>query len=306
MSERNEYDVISDHELKKLLHPKEDSRFLLALLIAFPATILVIVLIFASMGKVLLILGVILASVWSVVQVMKAALIGGAVRVSLDNFPEIYEILLEVKRRLNYEKSVEIYVIEDGSVNALLYKFFQTKFIVLNSAMVAGMSLPQCRGQLVWIIGRFIGALKAKHLRFDLLSIVVNSVEQIKVFNLLILPYERATQYSGDQIGLALSNDLSGSIEAFDKLLIGKDLAKEVRLKGLLTQAHELQSSVFGWVSRILSSHPHMTDRYLNLIAFAKYKYPNEFQKYIEKHDNITLSELEAVLPKCFSINKLA
>jgi len=57
-----------------------------------------------------------------------------------------------------------------------------------------------------------------------------------------------------------LTNDLTNSIKAFDKLLIGKDLANDVRLKGLLTQAHELHSrdtlkkSSFprSWESRVL------------------------------------------------------
>lgn len=302
MSEEKIKDVISNEELKQLLHPKEKSRLLLALLVALPATVGAVILIFLSMGIALLIVGFLWVAVWFALQLIKATLIGGAVRVSPDNFPEIFEILVEVKARLNYNENIDIYITEGGSVNAFLYKFFQTKFILLNSAVVDGMPPKQCRGQLVWVIGRFVGALKAKHLRLSLLSIIVNSIEKIKVLNLFILPYERATQYSGDQIGMALCNDLVISIEAFDKLLIGKDLAKDVRLKGLLMQANELHFSFFGWLSKILSTHPHMTDRYLNLMAFARYKYPNEFQSYIEKFDNITVSEIGTLLPRYYPL----
>ena len=270
----------------------------MVLFVAFPATIGAVILIFAQIRIAPLVIGVILFIAWFALQLLKAALIGGSVRVSPNNFPEIYEILTEINTRLNYNKNVDIYIIQGGSVNAFLYKLFQIKFIILNSDVVDGMPPEQCREQLVWIIGRFVGALKAKHLRLGLLSIIINSLEKIQILNLLILPYERATQYSGDQIGMALSGDLPSSIKAFNKLLIGKDLAKDVRLKGLLEQANDLHFSFFGWLSKILSTHPHMTERYLNLIAFARYKYPNEFQKYIEQFDSVTASEIGTLLPK--------
>lgn len=173
---------------------------------------------------------------------------------------------------------------------------------MLNSDVIDGMPPDKCRAQLIWIIGRFVGALKAKHLRLQLLSIIVNSIEKIKIFNLLILPYERATQYSGDQIGIALCNDLQSSIEAFDKLIIGKDLAKDVQIKGLLEQAHDLNYSFFGWLSKMLSTHPHMTDRYLNLMAFSRFKYPSEFKNYIDQFDNVTASKIGTLLPRYYPI----
>lgn len=296
--------VISKHELKKLLHPTETSRFLIALLIAFPITISAVSLIFATFGLVLIGLSVIIFTVWFVLQISKASLIGSSVLVSPHNFPEIHEILVEVKARLEYKKNVDIYITENGNVNAFLYKFFQTKFILLNSEVVHSMPTSECREQLVWILGRFIGSLKAKHARFQLLSIIIKSIEKIKIFNLLILPYERATQYSGDQIGMALCSDLQSAIVAFDKLLVGNDIAKDVQIKGLLEQANQLHFSFFGRISKILSTHPHMTDRYLNLIAFARYMYPEEFQKYIAQFDNVTVSEMGSLLPKYYPLNK--
>nr|VFK24043.1 MAG: Peptidase family M48 [Candidatus Kentron sp. LFY] len=296
--------VISNEELKKLLHPNEKSRFLIALLATIPVIILSLVLIFFSTGIAILLIGGIAFLVWVALNLMKAELIGRSVKVSQYNFPEIYEVLVEVKTKLSYTKDVDVYIIEASSVNAILYKFFQTKFIVLNSDLVDAMPIDQCRGQLVWIIGRFIGALKARHLRLQLLSIIVNSVEKLIIFNLFLFPYNRATQYSGDQIGMALCKDIPGSIMSLNKILIGKDLAEDIRLKGLLEQASELHFSFFGWLSKILSPFPHMTDRYLNLVAFAQSRYPNEFQNYIEQFNDITISRLKELLPKYYSFQE--
>jgi Zn-dependent protease with chaperone function len=302
MYDKQQAAVISNEELKQLLHPKEKTRFLLALLITLPIAVGAVLLIFASAGMILFFILAIVFVVWFVLQVFKAALIGGSVKVSQDNFPEIYEILMDVKKRLNYNKSVDIYIVEGGSVNAFLYKFFQTKFIVLNSDIVSGMSPKKYESQLMWIIGRFVGSLKAKHMKLQLLSLIINSIEKIKIFNFFILPYERATQYSGDQIGLALCNDFPNSIEAFNKLLIGKDLAEDIQLRGILQQANELHYSFFGWFSKIISTHPHLTDRYLNLMAFARYKYPNEFQSFCEQFDNVIISEIGTLLPKYYPL----
>lgn len=289
---------ISDGELKKLLHPSEASRFVLALVFCIPAVFIAVSLVFASMGIFLIYFAILLFSVWFILQTIKANLTGSAVRVSEHNFPEVHDIVLEVKQILNYNKEVEVFIVEGGSVNAFLYRFFSTKFIMLNSDLVDGMNPDVYRAQLMWIIGRFIGALKAKLLRLQLLSLIVSSIQQIKIFNLFILPYERATQYSGDQIGFAITSDLPASMMAFDKLLIGKDLAKDVQLKGLLSQASTLNTSFFGWFSKKLSTHPHMTDRYLNLIEFSYRRYPEAFEAYVDQFDSVTVTEIGALLPK--------
>jgi Zn-dependent protease with chaperone function len=298
-----EQDFFTDVDLKRLLHPRENSRFLIALIVAVPAACLGIWAIYASMGVVLLVVGSIVLSVWIIHQLLEAILIGGSVRVSQDNFPEIYDVLLEVKKRLKYNKKIDIYIVEDGSVNAFLFSCFQTRFIVLNSAVVAGMPMEKCRNEWIWVIGRFVGALRVKHLRFDLLAAVVSGIEQLKVFNLLILPYQRAVQYSGDQIGVALCGDLNASFSAFNKLLVGKDIAGQVQFKGLVQQASQLKMSFFGWISKALSSHPHMTSRYLNLVAFARCHYPEKYGDFIGGFDSATAAYIGQFLPSTHPAN---
>ncbi len=292
--------VISDHELKKLLHPAETSRYILALIIAIPATIVIIYLVVLSKGIILVGLLGALLSVWIALQLMKASLMGSSVRVSADNFPGVHEVLVEVKHRLKYEKVVEIYITEGGSFNAFLYKFFRTKFILLNADIVSGLPIQTNRKELMWIVARFIGALKAKHMRLQILAVIVNSVQQLQIFNFLMLPYERATQYSGDQIGLAVCGELKSSIVALGKLMVGKDLGDRVRLKGMLQQARQIHHSLFAILAKLMSTHPHMTDRYLNMLGFARLRYPNEFARYAAQFDDVVLSEIDLMFPRYF------
>lgn len=295
-------DVFSPDDLQRLLHPNETSRFVLALVVAIPATLVAIGIVFVSAGIALLVVGVILLLAWCVLQILKSMLIGSAVRVSPDNFPDVHEIVVEARRRLDYPEDIDVYIVEGGSVNMILYKFFQTRFMVIHSDVIASMPPGLCKPQLLWMIGRFVGALKAKHMRLTFLSIIINSIEKIRIFNLLLLPYERATQYSGDQIGLALCNDLDEAVLAFNKMLVGKDVAHRIQLKGLLAQANELDASFFGWLSRIFSTHPHMISRYLNLLAFARYHSPQAFRAFVEKFDNVTVAEIGSLLPDTYPL----
>jgi hypothetical protein len=194
-------------DFKSLLHPSESSRFALALFVAVPAAAIALIFTFVSRGLPVALVLSIVVLVWFSLQIAKAELIANSVRVSNKNFPEIYRVLEEVKHVLDYNKKVDIYIIEEGTVNALLAKFFKTKFIILNSELVEDMLEKKKLVQMKWILARFVGALKAKHFKTNILRIIVSSIEKAKILNLFILPYERTTQYSGDQIGLAVCGD---------------------------------------------------------------------------------------------------
>ena len=289
---------IRKDELKALAHPTENSRFILALVASVPAAIVAVMLVFVSYGLLLVYVGLIIFSAWFGLSIMKARLMANSVQVSRKNFPEIHETTIEVKRILGYRDPIEIYIVEEGSVNAVLAKFFKTKFIILNSTLVSDMLDNGRIVQMRWVIARFVGALQAKHTRLSLLRILIDGIEKIKIFGLFILPYERATQYSGDQIGLAVCNDLDQALIAFDKLMVGNELADRVQFRGLVEQALDVRESFFALLARLLSPHPHMVSRYLNLLAFARWRYPGMFDDYMARFDSLTSGDIEALLPK--------
>jgi Zn-dependent protease with chaperone function len=151
--------------------------------------------------------------------------------------------------------------------------------------------------QMRWIIGRFIGALKAKKFRLDFLSLIIDSIEKIKIFNFFILPYERALQYTGDNIGLLICGDVEQAFIAFDKLLVGNILANRVNFEGILDQGRSIDGNFFAFLARIGSTHPPMVKRYLNLLSYARKHNPSQFRSYIEKHGDSTKLELGHFLP---------
>ncbi len=273
---------ITPAELETLLHPTESSRFDLALLVTFPVVSIGTLFILSTVAFVLVYVGLLIAVVWVGMQIAKASLTANAVKVSPASFPEVYDILEEVRYTLDYNKSVDIYIVEEGTVNAFLAKFFRTEFIVLNSELVEDMIQHESLLQMKWVIARFVGSLKVKHDKLTLFRVIIDSLEKLQIFNIFLLPYERAIQYSGDQIGLAVCGDLRQSMVAFQKFMVGNTLSRRVSLEGVLEQ--ERQMGFFAMVARLFSTHPHVVDRYVNLLRFAEQRYPDLHDSFVKKN----------------------
>jgi len=291
---------ITNEQFRKTTYPKENNRFSIAMVIGIPIAILGLIATLATFGLLLIYIGLIVFFVWFSLSIAKMNLIGNSVKVSKDNFPEINKIYHEIRSELSYEKDIQIYIVEEGSVNAFLANFFKTKFIVLNSELVKDMiGSDNNRIQMKWIIARFIGALKTKHFRITFLRLIFEYVEKIKIFNFIILPYERATQYTGDNIGMLVTKNVEQSIVAFNKLLVGNDLSAKINFNGIINQGIEVDNnSFFSFLARAFSSHPHLVNRYINLLAYAKKEFPEQFYSYIKNFDNTTQGNLYKQMPK--------
>ncbi|QCN96966.1 M48 family peptidase (plasmid) [Azospirillum argentinense] len=233
----------------------------------------------------LIYIGFLVAVIWFCLELMRAVLIGNSVRVGSGNFPEIEAILEDVKKKVKYSKDIEIYIVEGGSVNMFLYRFFRTKFIVINSAFVESCESSKNYKDIEWSIARFVGYMKVKRDHyFPILDELMSTIKNIPLFNLFILPYERCIVYSGDQIGLAVCGSLESSIVGLEKLLIGKTLYAKVTNDTFINQANRLNGSVFAKIARFFSEFPFLTDRYLNLMAFSREFRRDQYLEFVRSN----------------------
>lgn len=260
-------------DIKPCIHPSERSRYWLAIAVVVP---IILVYVTLTRGVGLLIVPIILLNSWIVVRLFRAHLLGSCVRVSPDNFPEIAEMLKDICAKLEYPKKIETYVYQEGEVNAFLVRRFRTRIILLPHGLVEGMLDLENRPQLLWILSRSVGHLKAKHLRLNWLNILIESLEKLMILNIFLYPWERATQYSGDRIGLAVCTDLHAALRAMNRLMVGNELSGRATLLGALQQRQRLSGSVFAWLAECLSTHPHLTKRIASLIEWGK-TYDSEF-----------------------------
>jgi len=283
--------------VQSLLHPDERSSFVLAMVFCGPTLIVASIITLASFGVILIYVGLVVTAAWFSLRIARAHFIGHNVKVSDINFPEIYQMLQSIKQRLDFYEKVDIYIIEEGSVDARFARFFRTKFIVLHSGMAENLHTKEGRKQLEFVIARFVGDLKAKRVRLDLFRILFNGMRKLIVFNLFLLPYERAVVYSGDQIGLAVCQDLPNTLRALNRMMVGNRLFGDVNPSAVLSQAQEV-SGPFGYIAQLLSAHPHMVNRYLNLLAFARSRYPSLYEAYVSEQDESLRPQLDLSLQR--------
>ena len=266
--------TITNDAFYSLKHPLQRRRFALFFaLILFP-------LIGAALvaGTVVLIVPLFAFLLWMGSRVLYARFLGNCILVSDLNYPRIHGIGEDLKTLIGFKKPVNIFVYEQGNFNAFLLKFFfYRRAVFLNSELLeAGVSDDELR----WLIGRFIGYLRARR-QAGFWGWTIRAAQQLVVFNLFLLPYERALVYSGDRIALAVINgDISTAVSAMQKLMVGRLLGYSVNPSGLVDQHRLVKGSFFAFLARIGMSFPHMTARYVDLIDFGKERYPAQFARF--------------------------
>jgi hypothetical protein len=268
--------VIADDTFLALKHPLQPKRFALALffaLILFPLIAAAL-----AAGTVVLIVPFFALLLWISGRVLFAHFMGNTILVSELNYPRIHHIGEELKVTIGYSKTVNIFVYEHGNFNAYLMKFiFYRRAVFLTSELLEnGVTDDELR----WLIGRFIGYLRARR-QAGFWGWTIRAAQQLLVFNLFLLPYERALVYTGDRIALAVINgDVSSAISAMQKLFVGRQLGYSVNPNGILDQHRHVKGSLFAFLARLGMAFPHMTARYVDLIWFAQGRFPEQFTRF--------------------------
>ena len=261
-------------DIRPLLHPSERSRYHLAMAVLTSVLGSFAILVFAAGGVVALGAGAVVIvmlsiSAWVGIQVFRARLLGNAVRVTEESLPELERLVRDIRGILSYDRPIDVYVVEHGGSPATLTSYLGQRVIVLEGSLVAELLKSERRPELTFLIARFVGALKARHMRFSPALVVLQAIEQLQFLNLFLMPYERATAYSGDQIGLACCGDLRPSLGVLNRLLVGTELTPQLAVRGVLDQAAEVRQRRLPRLAQLFSGWPHLTNRYLNLLAFA-------------------------------------
>lgn len=259
-----------------LLHPTEPSRLALALIasalaLLFPFLVLIHT---GGIGVILELLAIVIASIWVGIQLSRARLLGRSVRVDANTFPDVQAIVAEVCATLDYRRRIEVYITEAVSPSIVTTSLLGTRLIVIEGDLVADLLQPVKRPQLTFLIGRSIGALRARHMRLEVLIRVLEAAEVLKYVAPFIRPYYRATAYSGDQIGMMCCSDLEAALEATRRLLVGSEMASQLSAGAAVPQALLVKQRVLPRLVQLLAVEPHVTNRYANLLCFGRYHAP--------------------------------
>jgi Zn-dependent protease with chaperone function len=245
-------------QISKLRHPKESLYFTLGAIIGGTLWIgliwLIILFIWVAIP--------IAVFLWISNQFLKASLLGNSVKVSKDQYPEIYKIVEEQSRILNLRKIPEVFVVNSqGAVNALAIKLLKDKYIILFSELIDTLLAYGSINELSSIIGHELGHHAAGHTSWWKGFLL----KPAKILPFFGSAYSRACELTADRIGMYLCGDKDAAIRGLIALACGsKFLSPKTNIKAFEEQ-EKLLPSLFAFFYDIYSTHPRITKRVLEL-----------------------------------------
>ncbi|MFZ4398652.1 MAG: M48 family metallopeptidase [Bacteroidales bacterium] len=177
---------------------------------------------------------------------------GNAIKISTDQFPDIYEIALEQSAKLGLKKTPDIYLLQAGGLlNAFATRFSGRNYVVIYSDILEE-AYENNKTSVEFIIGHELGHIKRKHMS-----------KQLWLFPSIIIPflnsaYSRACEYSCDSIGAGLCP--MGVRNGLVLLAAGKKLYGKVNIDKFIVQK-ETETGFWSWFAEKTSSHPKLCKR---------------------------------------------
>ncbi|MEU7720202.1 hypothetical protein [Streptomyces tibetensis] len=264
-------------------HPNERSRLILAaasVWIAF-GILLVIALSLGGTSLLILFLTILVVAVaqWVILRMWQARLLGSAVKVTPDSFPEIHAEIAELRRKLDYHRPVDVYVVDEVPGKMTVTSLLGTRVLLIEGGFAASLQ-EDGPAALRFMLGNFIGWLKARHGRLNLSVIILDRLRYLTYVVPWILPYWRCSEYTCDQFGYLCAEDLHASLGVIARLTVGKELGPGMSPTGILEQAHRASGHPLTRYAELSQAQPHLVKRYVNLVAFAGAVMPVDFERF--------------------------
>jgi hypothetical protein len=218
--------------------------------------------------------------------------------VTPQTFPVFSAAVEEVRRRLGYDGRVELFVVAKAARPVSVTSFLGTRVIVVEGDLVGELCAPAKRAQLEFVLATHFGALKARHHAWVPALVAMQALNVTRVLRPFIAPWERTTVLTGDQVAAIACGRLDEAVIALNRLLVGKDLAPSVGMSGIVGQAVLVRQDVISWLQQLYAYEPHLMNRYLNLLAFASARMPEQARAYRERLDATVGADVDRLLAR--------
>lgn len=260
-------------DINTLIHEKEKTYLIIMQIISGLIWFLVLISIFASL---FLLLPVILfpflflvVSLWLMDLYFKVIIYGDSVKVTSEQFPQVYKIAMNYSQKLGLKSMPDIFIYNgNGMMNALAIKFLSRKYVILMSDLVDLMLKRGKIEELSMIIGHELGHHGAKHTSFWKRLFI----RPAKFVPLLGSAYSRSCELTADRIGCELTQNVIASQNALVALALGSEsLANEINVDAFIQQENHIPEFM-GFLYKIFSTQPRMTKRVIEIINYSKMK----------------------------------
>jgi Zn-dependent protease with chaperone function len=196
---------------------------------------------------------------------IRLAFQANAVKVSRRQFPEIYDIYLEVCETLDVEQPWDLFVSQTPMVNAGAYGMTHP-FIVLNSGSLRLLD----RDEMMYLLGHEVGHVLSGHVLYRTMTVLLLQLAQMgfpvvgiaaRVVLVALLEWQRKSELSADRCGLLAVQHPEATMRSFMKLAGGGTM-EETNLNEFMMQADEYRltgdvaDTVFKVLNVLGTTHP--------------------------------------------------
>ena len=211
---------------------------------------------------------------------LRLMFLAGSVRASEQQFPQLYQTLLDGAYILDLPRVPELYISQDPTVNAMALGA-DKPFVVITSGMVDLMDPEEIR----WVIGHELGHVLSGHSVYrtmlyylvalaSRLALVPFAWVGLKAVIWGLEEWHRKSELSCDRAGLLAGQDVPAARRALMKLAGGHSLA-ELSHDAFLEQAREydavpdLREGVLKLLQLIGTTHPFAVVRFAEIDRWA-------------------------------------
>ncbi len=175
---------------------------------------------------------------------------GSGIHVNENQFPEIYQCLLNLKERLNLKKDIDIYIVEDNVMNAFAVKYGKKNVVLLTDDIIHGCMASGCPQALTFVIAHELAHIVLNH------TGVFHSwiSQQMKILR-------RLDEYSADAVATALVNDKTIALRGLLLLTVGYAMMPYVNIESLVKQAQEVEKDKYSKKAERSLTHPLLLNR---------------------------------------------
>lgn len=196
-----------------------------------------------------------------------AYLKGNGVKVSENQFPELYLQHQSCCKDLSMDKEPELYIINsDGLLNAFATRFLRKQYVVLYSGVLD--ALKKYPAGINFYIGHELGHIKRGHLNWSTL------IWPGTLLPLLGAAYYRAREYSCDLHGIQCCKNPKDAVFALAVLATGPGHWSKLNIRSYSNQSD--QTGGF-WMSlhELTAEYPWLCKRVQHIVSVSQNQQPN-------------------------------
>lgn len=194
------------------------------------------------------------------------------IRITPDQFPTVYEKIVEISKRMGLESIPDVFIMESGGVlNAFATRFFGRNMVVLYSEIV---ELIEVGGdeELSFVIAHELAHLKRRHIG-----------KQLLIFPVMFIPfvgeaYSRVCEYTCDRFAAYFTGNTEAAKNGLTILAVGKILYKRVN-RAIYLEESAKEKGFFVWLSELVSTHPPLPKRIREIQVFLEGDQPLKSSK---------------------------